>query len=234
MTKTLDIGHRVELVPMDTHFHEITLALYQQMVGVQPQYVVHSYSAVADTPQRLEAVSASMRVLGGMETATENRLRFPCGAEHLLGVRRLFLESCKVPPDVEPQQRPLQIFDKKSGLQVTVSKLGQRRLPRGRRNRRRARGRGQATQCDRRWPREAGPVSRYRHSGNRLRLRPGPRCLARTVAGQGAQCACRGPGAGAGCGSWRIGSPEPTGIRSYHDDRSKNSHEQPGSACCPR
>ncbi len=124
MTKTLDIGHRVELVPMDTHFHEITLALYQQMVGVQPQYVVHSYSAVADTPQRLEAVSASMRVLGGMETATENRLRFPCGAEHLLGVRRLFLESCKVPPDVEPQQRPLQIFDKKSGLQVTVSKLG--------------------------------------------------------------------------------------------------------------
>ena len=124
MTKTLDIGHRIELVPMDTHFHEITLALYQQMVGGQPQYVVHSYSAVADTPQRLEAVSASMRVLGGMETATENRLRFPCGAEHLLGVRRLFLESCKVPSDVEPQQRPLQIFDKKSSVEVTVSKLG--------------------------------------------------------------------------------------------------------------
>ena len=124
MAKTIDLGHRIELVPMDTHFHEITLALYQQMVDGQPQYIVHSYSAVTDTPQRLEAVSASMRVLGGMETATENRLRFPCGAEHLLGVRRLFLESCKVPPDVAPQQRPLQIFDKKSTLEVTVSKLG--------------------------------------------------------------------------------------------------------------
>ncbi len=124
MTKTIDIGHRIELVPMDTHFHEITLALYQQMVDGQPQYLVHSYSSVADTARRLEAVSASMRVLGGMETATENRLRFPCGADHLLGVRRLFLESCKVPSGAEPQQRPLQIFDKKSNREVTVSKLG--------------------------------------------------------------------------------------------------------------
>ncbi len=124
MAKMIDIGHRVELVPMDTHFHEITLALYQQIVDGQPQYLVHSYSSIADTAQRLEAVTASMRVLGGMETATEKRLRFPCGNEHLLGVRRLFLESCKVPPDAEPKQRPLQIFDKKSNVEVTVSKLG--------------------------------------------------------------------------------------------------------------
>ena len=124
MTRTIDIGHRIELVPMDTHFHEISLALYQQIVDGQPQYVVHSYSSIPDTGQRLEAVSVSMTVLGGMETATENRLRFPCGAEHRLGVRRLFLESCKVPPGVEPQHRPLQIFDKKSNVEVTVSKLG--------------------------------------------------------------------------------------------------------------
>ena len=124
MTKTFDNGHRVELVPMDTHFHDISVALYQQMVDGQPQYRVHSYSSIADTARRLETVSASMRTLGGMESAAEELLRFPCGAEHLSGVRRLFLESCKVPPDAEAQQRPLRIFDKKSNIEVTASKLG--------------------------------------------------------------------------------------------------------------
>jgi hypothetical protein len=124
MTRTIDIGHRIELVPMDAHFHEITLALYQQMIDGQPEYLVHSYSSVAATAQRLESVGTAMRSLGGMETTTENRLRFPCGAEHLLGVRRLFLESCKVPPGEDPQPRPLQIFDKKSNTAVAVAKLG--------------------------------------------------------------------------------------------------------------
>ena len=30
MGQTLDIGKRIELVPMDPHFHDITIALYQQ------------------------------------------------------------------------------------------------------------------------------------------------------------------------------------------------------------
>ena len=122
--KIMDMGHRVELVPMDNHFHEITLALYQQVVDGRPEYLVHSYSSIADTSQRLDSVSAAMRLLGGTETTKENWLRFPCGAEHLLGVRRLFLESCKVPQGEDPQPRPLQIFDKKSNAVVTVSKLG--------------------------------------------------------------------------------------------------------------
>ena len=30
MGQTVDIGKRIELVPMDSHFHDITIALYQQ------------------------------------------------------------------------------------------------------------------------------------------------------------------------------------------------------------
>jgi hypothetical protein len=44
MGKTIDLGRRIELVPMDPHFHNISIALYRQQTGDGPVFQVHSYS----------------------------------------------------------------------------------------------------------------------------------------------------------------------------------------------
>ena len=44
MGKTIDLGRRIELVPMDPHFHNISIALYRQEAGDGPVFQVHSYS----------------------------------------------------------------------------------------------------------------------------------------------------------------------------------------------
>lgn len=124
MGQTVDIGRRIELVPMDPHFHNITIALYRQERDGRPAYLVHTYSHLEGAGGRIASVVKTMEALGGMEQAPEGLLRFPCGAEHELACKRVFLEACKLSPDSETEARPLGILDKKSGLKITVSSLG--------------------------------------------------------------------------------------------------------------
>ena len=106
MPAIADIGTRVELVPMDGHFHDITVALYRQSTAAGPAFLVHSYSTLDGSGRRLEDVRSSMAALGGLQPSMEapSLLAFPCGEEHGLAVRRLFLEACKVgsPDDAAP------------------------------------------------------------------------------------------------------------------------------------
>ncbi len=124
MGQTVDIGSRIELVPMDPHFHDITIALYRQERDGEPAFLVYTYSRVDGAEDRIASVVKAMEVLGGMERTPEGLLRFPCGAEHTLACRRVFLEACKLDPNNEIETRPLMILDKKSGLNMTVSGLG--------------------------------------------------------------------------------------------------------------
>ncbi|MCC7264863.1 MAG: hypothetical protein IT369_20285 [Candidatus Latescibacteria bacterium] len=124
MGKTADLGRRVELVPMDPHFHDITIALYQQVTSTGPRYLVHSYSGRPGVAARLAFVAGAMAVLGGMEAVGVQLLRFPCGAAHELACRRAFLEACKLDPVHELAVRPLSFFDKKSGCQIQITSLG--------------------------------------------------------------------------------------------------------------
>lgn len=121
MGQTLDIGRRIELVPMDTHFHDITIGLYRQENAQGTTFRVHTYSQRDGAQARIESVNHAMRVLGGMEATGEGLLRFPCGATHLLSVKRLFLESCKLGMDDDVSVRPLTILDKKSGLHISAT-----------------------------------------------------------------------------------------------------------------
>ncbi len=43
MSRTRDLGRRVELVPMDPHCRNITLALYRQQETDGPEYTVLKY-----------------------------------------------------------------------------------------------------------------------------------------------------------------------------------------------
>jgi hypothetical protein len=117
---------RIELVSMDAHFQNISLALYRQETEAGPVFRVHSYSIKEGTRQRIEFIARAMAILGGLEqvTGAACQLRFPCRAEHQLACRRTFLEACKLDPAQPIQVRPLSILDKKSNRTITVTGQG--------------------------------------------------------------------------------------------------------------
>ena len=121
-----DIGSRVELVSLDPHFHDISIALYEQRPP-DAGFVIHTYSSMNGADERIAFAASAMRVLGGM-TSSETHprvLRFTCGSDHLLGCKRIFLESCKIAPGSPLEPRPLAILDKKSGLTISVTGEGE-------------------------------------------------------------------------------------------------------------
>ncbi len=124
MGQTIDIGTRIELVPMDPHFRDITIGLYSQDHDGAPVYRVHTYSGRAGADQRIAFVTNGMAVLGGMVQTPDGLLRFPCGEAHELACRRVFLEACKLASGGELKARPLTIVDRKSGLNIRVSRAG--------------------------------------------------------------------------------------------------------------
>src|SRR2546430_2450729 len=78
MGSTLDLGSRIELVSMDPHFRNITIGLNQQQRNVAPEYLIHSYSGIEGTGQRLDFLTRAMEVLGGLQVV-DGRLRFQIG-----------------------------------------------------------------------------------------------------------------------------------------------------------
>lgn len=125
MTGTSNIGTRIELVPMDGNFHDITVALYRQALATGPAFLVHSYSSLAGTGDRVAQIATTLTRLASLIPADEGRLlRFACGDEHNLAVRRAFLEACKIDPAGSQTEFPLQTLDRKSGLQMVVDSLG--------------------------------------------------------------------------------------------------------------
>jgi hypothetical protein len=124
MGQTLDIGKRLELVPMDSHFQDITIGLYLQNLDSGSGFLVHTYSSKEGAQDRIAFVKRAMQVLGGMEVSSEGLLRFPCGSDHILAVRRIFLEACKLGPDGAVASRPLLLLDRKSGLSMVATSLG--------------------------------------------------------------------------------------------------------------
>ena len=124
MALTRDIGIRIELVPMDLHCSNITVALYRQDGPEAPTYRIHTYSQHPDAAQRIAALRQAMQTLGDMEMAGQELLHFPCGHAHQFAVRRLFLDACKRDPSLALQAQPLRIFDKKGECHIAVDSLG--------------------------------------------------------------------------------------------------------------
>ena len=66
MGQTVDIGKRIELVPMDPHFHDITIALYQQGQDESPLFLVHTYSQMAGAQERIQFAVNTMTHMGNL------------------------------------------------------------------------------------------------------------------------------------------------------------------------
>jgi len=126
MAVTRNLGVRIELVSMDPHFHNITIALYRQDQTGRPEYLVYSYSGLPGTAERIAALRSSMATLGHLVLDGE-LLHFPCGSAHQAAVRRTFLETAKLPPGSANAPKPLTVLDKKSGRNITATNLGEGR-----------------------------------------------------------------------------------------------------------
>ncbi len=124
MRRVVDIGRRIELVPIDLHFYDITLALYRQQRDGKPAFLVHTYSRVEGSHERVQSIVQAMKTLGGMQETPDGRLCFHCGAGHEAACRRVFLAACKFAQGSPIEQRPLQTLDKKSRLTITVDSVG--------------------------------------------------------------------------------------------------------------
>ena len=130
MRHVVDIGRRIELIPIDPHFHDITIGLYrQQTVDAAtgkdfPAFLVHTYSQISGAVERIESVIQAMRTLGGMLRTPDGLLYFACNSAHEAACRRVFLEACKLTSDTLAEPRPLNILDKKSQLTITVDSTG--------------------------------------------------------------------------------------------------------------
>ncbi len=124
MASIVNIGRRIELVPIDTHFKDITIALYLQQQEERAVFRVHTYSRIEGATTRIENVVQSMKILGGMHETSDGMLYFPCGARHEAACRRVFLEACKLPSEASAEPRPLNTLDKKSKLNITVDSVG--------------------------------------------------------------------------------------------------------------
>lgn len=124
MASIVDIGRRIELVPIDPHFKDITIALYREQQGKRAIFRVHTYSRIEGAATRIQAVVDAMKTLGEMQETSSGLLYFPCGERHEAACRRVFLEACKLPLDTSAELRPLNTVDKKSKLTITVDSIG--------------------------------------------------------------------------------------------------------------
>jgi hypothetical protein len=118
---------RIELVSTDRYFRDVSIALYTQDDGQGgSQFLVRSFADYDGIKGRIAYILDAMIILGGMaRSAAADTVRFPCGAAHLVAVRRLFLQACKEKPEAPAQQLPLSMWDKKSELTVSANHLGQ-------------------------------------------------------------------------------------------------------------
>ena len=130
MGRIVDIGRRIELIPIDPHFHDITIGLYRQQIvdpttGTDfPAFLVHTYSQMTGATERIAEIGRTMQTLGGMLKTSEGLLYFPCKDPHQAACRRVFLEAGKLAPNTHTEPRPLHILDKKSQLTITVDSTG--------------------------------------------------------------------------------------------------------------
>ncbi|MBT6589954.1 MAG: hypothetical protein HOO02_13700 [Rhodospirillaceae bacterium] len=121
-----DLGVRVELVSTDKYFRDVSIGLYATESDGIWCYRIRSFAKYDGIADRITYLLDAMVKLGGMVPGSvEDSVQFVCGGEHLVAVRRLFLQACKETPDATPTARTLSMWDKKSELTINAVNAGQ-------------------------------------------------------------------------------------------------------------
>ena len=122
MGKTLELGRRLELNPLDIHCADISVGLYEQQVADSPHFLVHSYAKTSGADQRISFLRQALIKIAGLEPIpnADPWLRFRCKHRHPRALRRIFLDLCKLETDAMLTPKPLEAFDKKAEALLTV------------------------------------------------------------------------------------------------------------------
>ena len=134
MGKTLELGRRIELHSMDPHCHDISLGLYRLEVNGSPRFLVHSYSSLEGTRERMDFIREALLVVVGMEAADslvssegtrgDGWIQFPCKSDHERALKRAFLDICKLSTGTVLANKPLTVFDRKANGEISAVNLG--------------------------------------------------------------------------------------------------------------
>lgn len=111
-------GKCLELVPVDPHFHDISVGLYLK----EGTCTVWSFSSKPGVRERITTIRDQCVVLGGLEPVedTYNQLRFSCGYIHLRPLKFLLAQAVGKSPDFSPPSGQLSISDTKTKLTLSV------------------------------------------------------------------------------------------------------------------
>ena len=114
-----EYGQCLELVPMDPHFHGISVGLYLKD-GV---CTLWSYSGKPGLEERIAAIRDQFVALGGLTPikGTYNQIKFLCGDLHLRALRFLLAQAVGESPDFSPEGDGLSIRDTRTKLTLNVS-----------------------------------------------------------------------------------------------------------------
>ena len=112
-------GSCVELVPMDPHFHEVSVGLYVK----DGTCTVWSFSQKEGLEERIRQVRDQVVALGELAAVegTDNQLTFPCGHFHARSAKFLLTQAVGKGPEYAPPQGDLSIKDTKSPLTLRVA-----------------------------------------------------------------------------------------------------------------
>ena len=111
-------GRCLELVPMDAHFHDISVGLYVK----DGTCTVWTFSQKPGVQERIERIRDQLVALGSMAPleGTHNQVRFACGYLHVRPVKFLLSQAVGKDPDYAPPQGEMTIKDSKSALMLKV------------------------------------------------------------------------------------------------------------------
>ena len=122
MSRIADIGRYIELLSMDKHFHDISIALHIRDGRNGRLLTLHTYSRIPGADDRLKNLASLMASLGGLEQVDEaaHVLRFPCGESHDSALKRVFNEVVMFDPATALEPRPLTVHEDKTGRTISV------------------------------------------------------------------------------------------------------------------
>ena len=112
------LGHCVELIPIDRQFQNISIGLYLKE-GV---YTVWTFSQNEEAQARIEAIAERMVALGGLSPVpgARTQLNFDCGELHEKPVKFLLAQAVGKSAEFAPGAEPLRIKDTKTNLWLSA------------------------------------------------------------------------------------------------------------------
>jgi hypothetical protein len=112
-------GKCLELVPMDPHFHDVSVGLYVK----DGTCTVWTFSQKHEAQDRMERIRDRLVVLGGMAPVegTHSQVRFPCGYLHARPVKFLLAQAVGKARDYAQPAGDMSIKDTKTKLILSVA-----------------------------------------------------------------------------------------------------------------